>query len=114
MPQHVTDANGALNNGTNQSAHADEGISDELTQKVSFFFFFIKIDLLNNCRFLIFNKNKLQDKSASLTQLRKQKSKILPEGLASTDDIKSFKCVGSNTVSLFDWEKIWTFPQFIF
>jgi hypothetical protein len=40
----------------------------------------------------------LQEKSSVLTQQRKQKSKKLPEDLATIDDIKAYRCVGSHTV----------------
>lgn len=43
---------------------------------------------------------KLQEKSTSLTQVRKQKGKKAPEDLATVDDIKGYKCAGSHTVSI--------------
>ena len=47
-------------------------------------------------------KFKLQEKSTVLTQIRKQKTKKLPEDLATFDDIKAFQVKGSHTVILFD------------
>lgn len=46
-------------------------------------------------RFLTF---KLQEKSAVLTQIRKQRGKKLPEELAKIEDIKAYQCTGSHTV----------------
>lgn len=40
---------------------------------------------------------KLQDKGEVLTQLRKQKGKKAPEGLATPDEIKALKCTGSQS-----------------
>lgn len=62
----------AETNGDHAKSNADEGISEEIVQK-------------------------LQEKSVVLTQIRKQRGKKLPEGLASLDDIKEYKCVGSHT-----------------
>lgn len=50
----------------------EEGISDEVIQK-------------------------LQEKSSTLTQIRKSRGKKLPEELATIDDIKSYNCIGSHT-----------------
>lgn len=62
----------AETNGDQMKSDVEEGISEEVVQK-------------------------LQEKSAVLTQIRKQRGKKLPEGLASIDDIKSYKCTGSHT-----------------
>lgn len=40
---------------------------------------------------------KLQDKAAVLTQLRKQRGKRVPEGLASVDEMKTFRCLATHT-----------------
>lgn len=40
---------------------------------------------------------KLQDKAAVLTQLRKQRGKHAPEGLTSAEDMKSFRCTATHT-----------------
>jgi pre-mRNA-processing factor 19 len=64
------ETNGNHNNG---EQNTEEGISEELAQK-------------------------LQEKSSTLTQMRKQKSKKLPEDLATVDDIKSYSVKGSHTV----------------
>ena len=66
----------AETNGDQIKTAVEEGISDEVAQK-------------------------LQEKSSVLTQLRKQKGKKLPEELASVDEIKALSCVGSHTVSVF-------------
>lgn len=50
----------------------EEGISEEISQK-------------------------LQEKSATLTQMRKQKGKKIPEDLATGEEIKNFKLIGSHT-----------------
>ena len=63
----------AETNGDQGHANIEEGISEEVAQK-------------------------LQEKSSVLTQIRKQKGKKLPEDLATIDDIKSYHCLGSHTV----------------
>lgn len=40
----------------------------------------------------------LQEKSAALTQYRKQKGKKPSEDLATIDEIKSLNCTGTHTV----------------
>lgn len=62
----------AETNGDQMKSNVEEGITEEVIQK-------------------------LQEKSATLTQIRKQRGKKLPEGLATIDDIKSYQCVGSHT-----------------
>jgi len=62
----------AETNGDQVKQPVEEGISEEVAQR-------------------------LQEKSSVLTQLRKQKSKKVPEDLASVDDIKAYTCVGSHT-----------------
>jgi len=62
----------AETNGDQAKTVVEEGISDEVAQK-------------------------LQEKSSVLTQLRKQKGKKLPEELATVEEIKAFSCVGSHT-----------------
>lgn len=62
----------AETNGDHAKSAVEEGISEEVAQK-------------------------LQEKSSVLTQLRKQKGKKIPEGLATIEDIKSYHCVGSHT-----------------
>ncbi len=64
--------------GDQHKLHAEEGLSDDVIQK-------------------------LQDKASVLTQLRKQKGKKAPEGLASPEDIKEFKCVSTHTVRSLSW-----------
>lgn len=66
----------AETNGEQGKALVEEGISEEVSQR-------------------------LQEKSSALTQQRKQKGKKLPEDLATVDDIKSLHCVGSHTVTNF-------------
>lgn len=77
LKPHVTSSNGSME--TNGSAElsrtatqSEEGISEEVSLK-------------------------LQEKSAMLTQWRKQKGKKVPEDLATSDDIKAYKCVASHT-----------------
>lgn len=62
----------AETNGDQGHANIEEGISEEVAQK-------------------------LQEKSSVLTQIRKQKGKKLPEDLATIEDIKSYHCLGSHT-----------------
>jgi len=62
----------AETNSVQMNVEVEEGISEEIVQR-------------------------LQEKSAVLTQIRKQRGKKLPEGLATIDDIKSYKCTGSHT-----------------
>lgn len=62
----------AETNGDQVKAIVEEGISEEVVQR-------------------------LNEKSTTLTQLRKQRGKKLPEDLATIDDIKSYKCIGSHT-----------------
>lgn len=57
--------------GDQNKSHIEEGISEEVIQK-------------------------LQDKASVLTQLRKQKGKKLPDDLATPEDIKSYKCTASH------------------
>lgn len=59
-------------NGDHNGTAAEEGISEELAQK-------------------------LQEKSSSLTQIRKQKSKKAPEDLATLEDIRALHSVNSHT-----------------
>ena len=65
----------AETNGDQGHANIEEGISEEVAQK-------------------------LQEKSSVLTQIRKQKGKKLPEDLATIEEIKSYHCLGSHTVGL--------------
>jgi pre-mRNA-processing factor 19 len=60
--------------GDQHKMHAEEGLSDNVIQK-------------------------LQDKASVLTQLRKQKGKKAPDGLATSDDIKEYKCIATHSVS---------------
>lgn len=62
----------AETNGDQVKLPAEEGISEEVAQK-------------------------LQEKSSMLTQVRKQKGKKQPEDLATVEDIKGYKCAGSHT-----------------
>lgn len=68
--QQFVETNGEHAGGANNKT--EEGISEELSQK-------------------------LQEKSTTLTQLRKQKSKKLPEDLATIDDIKAYHCTATHT-----------------
>jgi pre-mRNA-processing factor 19 len=58
--------------GEQNKSGVEEGISDEVLQR-------------------------LQDKASVLTQLRKQKGKKAPEGLATPEEIKEFKCTSTHT-----------------
>lgn len=62
----------AETNGDQIKTNVEEGISEEVIQR-------------------------LQEKSSVLTQIRKQRGKKLPEELATIEDIKSYRCVGSHT-----------------
>lgn len=62
----------AETNGEQIKTSSEEGISEEIAQR-------------------------LQEKSAVLTQIRKQRGKKLPEELAKIEDIKTYQCTGSHT-----------------
>lgn len=62
----------AETNGDHDKEPMEEGLSEEVIQR-------------------------LQEKASTLTQIRKQKGKKIPEELATVEDIKAFKCVGSHT-----------------
>ena len=66
-------------------------MSDEIIQKVT-------KSSSSLIEVFLISVNQLQDKAAVLTQLRKQRGKRVPEGLASVEELREFRCSATHTV----------------